>query len=506
MTGAPGRVDGAATGGGGGAAVGTGPVTGAPGTLPLRVHAYVGGTMLVAVLVTWRMGAPVDPPFTLLAWFLATLATELLWVETLPGQATTSVGAAMNFASLFMLSPAGALWVIGAATFLGTLVQRRRAYRAVFGGAAVVPVVALSASAFRALARIDGTDVSWMTVETVAAMLVAFVAFFLSNTLIVAGVISLSEGQPLRRVWRENFAHPTEIRETAALFAMSPLIMIVYRAVGWPGFLLFAIPLIVHRNASLRFMTLERTQRSVLRNARLAAKGEMAAEIAHELNNSLAALGGNAQLLEHQIGGGGAPDQARVRARTIHEQVERMRILTEGLVEFAHRNAVLQETDLVSLVERTVAFLRPQSRFDGIDVRLNLDENVGLVAVDQGQLQQVIVNLLFNAADATRERQQTDPTMSPVIEVALTRSRRGREIGIAVRDHGTGIDRSVIERIFEPTFTTKSDGHGFGLATCHRIVQSHGGRIEVDTRLGHGATFTVVLPTATRPGAPGAAA
>jgi signal transduction histidine kinase len=135
-------------------------------------------------------------------------------------------------------------------------------------------------------------------------------------------------------------------------------------------------------------------------------------------------------------------------------------------------------------------FVRTQNRFDNIEWDLRLAESVPPLRADPGQLQQVLLNLFVNAADAIREK----PVGPRIIAVTTHLDERGRNVRIVVTDTGTGIAAPHLARIFEPHFTTKTEGHGFGLSTSYRIITNHGGRIEAESPPGQGATFTITLP------------
>jgi signal transduction histidine kinase len=109
---------------------------------------------------------------------------------------------------------------------------------------------------------------------------------------------------------------------------------------------------------------------------------------------------------------------------------------------------------------------------------------------DPGQLQQVLLNLFMNAADAMKDR----PSVRKVIGVTSSADDRGRLVRIVVTDTGPGIAASNLTRVFEPHFTTKPEGHGFGLSTSYRIITNHGGRITAESPPGQGGCFTVTLP------------
>jgi two-component system NtrC family sensor kinase len=109
---------------------------------------------------------------------------------------------------------------------------------------------------------------------------------------------------------------------------------------------------------------------------------------------------------------------------------------------------------------------------------------------DPGQLQQVLLNLFINAADAMAEAEMP----RRVITVSQEYDERARHVNVRVADSGPGIPTSILSKVFEPHFTTKAEGHGFGLSTSYRIVTNHGGQISVDSGPGQGACFTVTLP------------
>jgi signal transduction histidine kinase len=150
----------------------------------------------------------------------------------------------------------------------------------------------------------------------------------------------------------------------------------------------------------------------------------------------------------------------------------------------------VERVDLNSLVQRSIEFVRTQNRFDGVEWDLRLAEQVPALRGDPGQLQQVLLNLFVNAADAMKDR----PSVRKVIGVTSSTDDRGRLVRIVVTDTGSGIAASNLTRIFEPHFTTKPEGHGFGLSTSYRIIMNHGGRIAAESPPGQGACFTITLP------------
>ena len=233
--------------------------------------------------------------------------------------------------------------------------------------------------------------------------------------------------------------------------------------------------------------TFKAMEHRLVESERLSAMGEMAGEIGHELNNYLAAIGGRAELIPIALERGNM-EIVRKGARVVAEQIGKMRVLTDGLLESARGGRTPVQTDLNEVIQATLEFVEPQNKYDGIEFDVSLHERPLPVFIDPQQLQQVILNLLSNGADAIHGAGGSQSRLR--VESTMVRN----EASIRIQDTGTGIDRDARARIFEPRFTTKATGHGFGLAVCHRIVKAHGGRIELESEVGKGTTFTIHFP------------
>jgi two-component system NtrC family sensor kinase len=226
--------------------------------------------------------------------------------------------------------------------------------------------------------------------------------------------------------------------------------------------------------------------------ARLASVGELAAGVAHEINNPLAIIAEQAGLIEDLLDPQFAkePDPARLRRhlRAIREAVFRARDVTHKLLAFVRRSEVYPSRhDVRELVEGAVAgLLEREMRVANIEVVRRYADALPPVLVDGGQIEQVIVNLVTNAIDA----------MPRGGRLTLATSSDGACVRVAVEDTGVGIAPAQRERLFMPFHTTKEvgKGTGLGLSVSYGIVKSHGGDILVESRPGEGSTFTVVLP------------
>jgi signal transduction histidine kinase len=266
-------------------------------------------------------------------------------------------------------------------------------------------------------------------------------------------------------------------------------VVICYAAIGYAGVLLFYAPLRMTFESQKRYVELRNAQNMLIHNERMAAKGEMAAEIGHELRNQLSAISGRAQLLLRDSERQAYASVPR-HAQIILEQSKRMETLSKGLMDFSSAKLSTERVDVNALTQRSTEFVRSQNRFDAVEWDLRLASHVPELRADPGQLQQVLLNLFINAADAMRE----NGASRKVISVTTDYDERAHQVKIVVSDTGPGIPLNHIAKVFEPHFTTKAEGHGFGLSTSYRIVANHGGSISVESPPGRGASFKLVLP------------
>jgi signal transduction histidine kinase len=236
----------------------------------------------------------------------------------------------------------------------------------------------------------------------------------------------------------------------------------------------------------------KRLEQRMLLTERLTTAGRLAAGVAHELNNPLATIAGCAESLQIRTREGAFssfPDAADLRhyLALIEEEAYRCKEITSSLLQFVRDPGVRRTpTDLNGLVQKAVELLSHQSRFSGRRFVEELDPELPLVTLNEGQMRQVLLGLASNALEAM------DGTGALTMR---SRQRRG-EVEVEFEDEGHGIPDELLGRIFDPFFTTKPPGQGtgLGLAIAQGIVADHGGRIEVTSRPGKGSVFRVVLP------------
>lgn len=240
-----------------------------------------------------------------------------------------------------------------------------------------------------------------------------------------------------------------------------------------------------HAALLLANQELQEMQEHLLRTERLAATGQLAAGVSHEIDNPVGIILGYAELLLEDL----APeDPRRPDVLAIIEECKRCRRITGGLLGFARLTPARRElVSLNALAASTLATLRPQKLFKEIDCQFIPAPVELYVDADADQLRQVLVNLLLNAAQAMAGKGRVSLEISG-----------GDKALLSVCDTGPGIPAELMERIFEPFFSTKEkgEGTGLGLPVCRKLAEVHGGRLWVEAGLGGGACFRVQLPLA----------
>jgi len=232
----------------------------------------------------------------------------------------------------------------------------------------------------------------------------------------------------------------------------------------------------------------KRLEEQARRSDRLAALGEMAAGVAHEIRNPLGGIGGLAALLAQDIPEG---DPRKGLALRIVEGVQSLNRVVESLLSFTRPiNLKRRRMRLRDVVESAAALLSGRIARAGVRVSLGDGRSDPVIEADPDLLKQVFVNLMANAVDA----------MPDGGRLSISWRERGDAdmLEVMVEDTGTGISPEDIGKAFNPFFTTKDDGVGMGLAMVHRIVEAHGGRISVSSRVGRGTTFLISLPCGRR--------
>ncbi|HYO97310.1 MAG TPA: ATP-binding protein [Polyangiaceae bacterium] len=237
-----------------------------------------------------------------------------------------------------------------------------------------------------------------------------------------------------------------------------------------------------------------RANEQLVASERLATIGKMAAHVTHEIRNPLSSIALNLELLEEDLGDS---IEAKALLRAIGGEVERLNSLSQQYLSFARQKpSSMAEEELAQVVREACDFVGRELAKGNVRIELNIDESLGPMLVDEGQVKQALFNLLRNARDAMPHGGRVTVDVRPVEE----------GVAIVIEDEGTGMDSAARARLFEPFFTTKRHGTGLGLAITRQIVHSHGGSIDFSEAREHGTRVTVFLPRRVQVGESAAAA
>jgi two-component system NtrC family sensor kinase len=234
-----------------------------------------------------------------------------------------------------------------------------------------------------------------------------------------------------------------------------------------------------------RTQELQRVQDQLVRAGKMAALGELAAGVAHEINNPLTGVLTFSSLMLKKTD---ENHPWRKDLENIVQQTTRCRNIVRGLLDFARqRKPDKKEWDIHLLINNTLTLVEKQAPFQNIKIDKQFKTGIPMLFVDADQIQQVFMNILLNAADAMAGK-GGNLTIKTDLKDGLAE--------VSFTDTGYGISKEHLSKLFDPFFTTKETGKGtgLGLAISYGIIQSHGGDIEVESQVGRGSTFRIKLP------------
>jgi signal transduction histidine kinase len=231
---------------------------------------------------------------------------------------------------------------------------------------------------------------------------------------------------------------------------------------------------------------LRETQEQLIRSEKLAAIGQLASGVGHELRNPLGAIKNAVFYIRRRIG---KTDLATTEPRTLEfldimdEEVNAANKVITDLLGFSRvAKPTVSPVSLAGVIENA---LKHTPLPENVDLAKDIDKNLPMIMVDADQIRQVFINIVLNALQAMTEGGRLD----------IRARRRGEFVEVEFTDTGSGIPESVIDKIFDPLFTTKAKGVGLGLSVCKSITERHDGDIRVESEEGKGTTFTVSIPT-----------
>jgi PAS domain S-box-containing protein len=233
-----------------------------------------------------------------------------------------------------------------------------------------------------------------------------------------------------------------------------------------------------------------------MHNARLASIGQLAAGVGHEINNPLTIISGQLFFMEQGLSKAGTLDgELETRILKIKNSINRITNIVRGLKTFSRSDDdKLGRFDLYELILETTDMLKDIFQQEGVTLQFDSKKFEGIVFGNRGRIQQVLVNLISNAKDATNAKSDR--------QIGIYISKKLQEISVSISDNGCGISDEIKDRIFDPFFTTKdiNKGTGIGLSLVNTIIKEHHGKIDLQTKVNVGTTFTFTLPLQNTPG------
>jgi len=232
-------------------------------------------------------------------------------------------------------------------------------------------------------------------------------------------------------------------------------------------------------------------EEELIQSKKLASMGILTAGVAHEITNPLNNISMIAQTYEELYGN--LSEQDRIEfMKKVDAETERIRKIVKNLLDFSKpKDANPKEADINTVVQKTLTLVQNMIDVQNIETKVSLKEGLPRLFIDEHQIQQVLVNLITNAVQAM--------TPGGKLYISSRIGRKGGSVELTVMDTGKGIAPEFLPHIFDPFFSTKGDsGTGLGLSVSYGIIKNHHGEIRVESKVGVGTTFTVVLPSAAR--------
>ncbi len=237
-------------------------------------------------------------------------------------------------------------------------------------------------------------------------------------------------------------------------------------------------------------------QAQILHQDKMMSLGRLAASVVHEINNPLSGILNYIRLMSKTVNKNALTetqlDKFKQYLSLVETETDRCSRIVSSLLAFSRKSPpAMTEVNINEIIEKCIALSQHKLTLANIRLNVNLPPHLPRIKADANQLQQCLINLVFNAIDAMPNGGELD--------ISCHQHPDNSELVIAVTDTGTGISGEALPHIYEPFFTTKQDGHGvgLGLSTAYGIIERHNGRIEVQSRMDQGTTFTIWIPVNT---------
>jgi len=238
------------------------------------------------------------------------------------------------------------------------------------------------------------------------------------------------------------------------------------------------------------YKRLKDLQEQTIQLEKMATRGQMSAEIGHELNNFLGVVIGNLSLMERHLEQKNYDELGKYLTAAINN-LDNITKFSKNLMDFTDMTSKFASCDINALIGDIIDYLKSQKHFEDIEVEFDNSTLSIFAEADGGQLQQLLYNLINNAADAVREKK--NQTKKRIV-IATRHNADDRNYTISVSDNGVGMPEDLVQSAFQKQFTTKKTGHGFGLLVCSRIISNHKGDLKIDSTQNEGTTINISFP------------
>lgn len=248
-------------------------------------------------------------------------------------------------------------------------------------------------------------------------------------------------------------------------------------------------------NQTLKKKVEERTEElmkikeQMIQSEKLASIGRLSAGVAHEINNPIGAVLSYAHLIREELRENRDITEINKYAEQIITETNRAKNIVKNLLEFSRQHqSVYEWVDINQIVEDSITLITIQKKPDNISIIRNYGKDIPIIKIDPEKIKEALINIIINALDAMAE--------NGTLEIQTTVDHRKQRVSISISDTGSGIPDDILGHIFEPFFTTKpaGEGTGLGLSVTYGIVKQHNGDITVETKVGAGTRFTILLP------------
>jgi signal transduction histidine kinase/CheY-like chemotaxis protein len=253
--------------------------------------------------------------------------------------------------------------------------------------------------------------------------------------------------------------------------------------------------LLLLEEAQRAYSRLRELQDETIELEKMATRGVMSAEIGHELNNFLGVVVGSVEMLRHHLNNGHF-DKLDKYVDTVTATLMKIKSFTANLMDLTSISSKEEIISVDHLLGEVVEYLRPQKRFRDVQILMPPEMASVSFKADVTQIQQLLYNLFHNAADATANCARRE------IRVGLEYCLNADTFNLTIEDTGIGFDPESLAKAFQQQFTTKDSGHGFGLIVCRRIIDKHGGKLDIESAPGKGTRLSITFPIASETPAP----